>query len=149
MPAQIRFGQNDSFPRWRRHSFFRVHQSLGISDQWIFFSEYFLGCANLSEYWISEWQWKNLISRVSSTQWNQNIHVTFMTFVTFIYVTFVTFIFVNDGAKNWLLYQKANWTIERSGSKKTKQLLNIMNCYCVWYFGWQIWDVLKGCPLME
>ena len=63
--------------------------------QWIFFSEYFLGCANLSEYWISEWQWKNLISRVSSTQWNQNIHVTFMTFVTFIYVTFVTFIFVN------------------------------------------------------
>ena len=62
--------------------------------QLIFFSEYFLGCANLSEYWISEWQWKNLISRVSSTQWNQNIHVTFMTFVTFIYVTFVTFIYV-------------------------------------------------------
>ena len=153
MPAQIRFGQNDSFPRWRRHSFFRVHQSLGISDQWIFFSEYFLGCANLSEYWISEWQWKNLISRVSSTQWNQNIHVTFMTFVTFIYVTFVTFVtfifvtFIFVNIQGWCQklapLSKSKLDNRKIWFQEDQTIIKYYELFCVWYFGWKIWDV-KG-----
>ena len=141
MPAQIRFGQNDSFPRWRRHSFFRVHQSVGISDQWIFFSEYFLGCANLSEYWISEWQWKNLISSETKTfMWHLwHLWLLYMWHLWHLYLWHLWHLCLlkyKDGAKNWLLYQKANWTIERSGSKKTKQLLNIMNFLYICVIFW-------------